>query len=299
MSVRARKASARRGASRIAVPVAAAAAAASAGALLPARAGVIELTPVKDNTLFESATGGVSNGAGNSIFAGTSGPFGGDTIRRGLLAFDVAGSLPADATITGADLTLYLMQASALGDPARYGLRRVLSDWGEGTSSSGGGGGAPATPGDATWLHTFFPDRFWSTPGGDFDGATSASQTVSTDLGYYSWGSTPQLIGDVQSWLDDPGSNFGWVLAGVDETLGFTGLRFGSREAPAAQVPVLRIEYEVPCAADCGDHDGAVGIRDLLALLAAWGGTSPCDFDGDGVDRRDLVELISEWGACP
>ncbi len=46
---------------------------------------------------------------------------------------------------------------------------------------------------------------------------------------------------------------------------------------------------------------GAVGILDLLALLAAWGTDpgGPPDFDGDGtVGILDLLTLLSAWGPC-
>ncbi len=54
-----------------------------------------------------------------------------------------------------------------------------------------------------------------------------------------------------------------------------------------------------PCPWDCGDGDGTVGIVDFLALLAAWGGTGPCDVDGDGVGITDFLELLGNWGDCP
>ncbi len=51
------------------------------------------------------------------------------------------------------------------------------------------------------------------------------------------------------------------------------------------------------------DHDGNVGISDLLILLAAWGPVptpDPPDFDGDGsVTITDFLELLAHWGACP
>ncbi|MCH8345267.1 MAG: hypothetical protein IH983_14955 [Planctomycetes bacterium] len=49
------------------------------------------------------------------------------------------------------------------------------------------------------------------------------------------------------------------------------------------------------------DHDGTVGILDLLALLAAWGTDpdGPPDFDNDGtVGILDLLTLLANWGEC-
>ncbi len=50
------------------------------------------------------------------------------------------------------------------------------------------------------------------------------------------------------------------------------------------------------------DGSGAVGILDLLALLAAWGTDpgGPPDFDGNGtVGILDLLTLLANWGECP
>ncbi len=54
-----------------------------------------------------------------------------------------------------------------------------------------------------------------------------------------------------------------------------------------------------PCPWDCGTPDALVDIVDLLALLSAWGGPGPCDFDGGGVAVTDLLKLLANWGTCP
>ena len=68
-------------------------------------------------------------------------------------------------------------------------------------------------PGDATWIHGFFPSTKWVTPGGDFSATTSASITME-DEGSYVWGPTDQMTADVQAWVDDLSNNFGWILRG-------------------------------------------------------------------------------------
>ena len=73
-----------------------------------AHAGVgttVVLSASKDNTLYESATGALSNGSGDSFFAGTTGT---DLIRRGLLAFDIASAIPAGSVITNVELILQM-----------------------------------------------------------------------------------------------------------------------------------------------------------------------------------------------
>ena len=53
------------------------------------------------------------------------------------------------------------------------------------------------------------------------------------------------------------------------------------------------------CPWDCADGDGQVGIVDFLVLLADWGTTSACDFDGGGVGLTDFLALLAAWGPCP
>lgn len=215
------------------------------GALLlgvAAHAEVIGLPAMRDNTLYEDPTGSRSNGAGTAMFAGRNSQSS-DSIRRAVLAFDIAGAIPAGSRIDR--VTLTLSNAAANSDPADVRLHRLLSDWGEGASAAGdggGGGGAPAAPGDATWVHTFYDDAFWSTPGGDFDSLFSTAESVS-GAGTYTWPSTPRLVADVQAMLDSPASNFGWILIG-DEAAPSTAKRFATREAvdPASR-PLLTVDY--------------------------------------------------------
>ena len=185
----------------------------------------VTLTPVKDNTLYENGSGSLSNGAGQFLFTGRT-QFAA-SIRRGLVAFDIAGSIPAGSTINSAELTLN-MSRTRLSTMRTTTLRRVLADWGEGTSDAFGqeGTGTASATGDATWKHTFFNTVFWSTDGGDFSATVSASVGVA-GLGAYTWGSTAQMVADVQMWLDNPASNFGWIVIG-DEASAGTAKRFDS-----------------------------------------------------------------------
>lgn len=203
-----------------------------------ANAAIINIMPSKDNTLYEydPDEGDFSNGAGFHFFAGKTVM---SELRRGVLAFDIAGSVPPGSIITSVSLTMNM--SKTLGDTARIvELHRLLADWGEGTSHAPGeeGDGAPATPNDATWRHGFFDTIFWATQGGDFSATVSASQAVGP-LGYYTWNS-PQMVADVQSWVSNPASNFGWLVLGEESTLG-SAKRFDTRES--ASPPVLTIEY--------------------------------------------------------
>jgi hypothetical protein len=116
----------------------------------------LNLNPVKDNTLYEDIKGVLSNGAGQHFFAGVSDGLT-PTIRRAVLAFDIAGSLPVDASITSVTLTLN-MSRTATGEQV-INLHRLESDWGEGASDAAAneGAGALAQMGDATCLHAVLP----------------------------------------------------------------------------------------------------------------------------------------------
>jgi hypothetical protein len=192
---------------------------------------------LRDATLYFSSTGAVANGAGEGLFVGRNAQ--GNT-RRTVMGFDVAAAIPAGSTITGAALTLSLSPSnSVIVDIA---LHRLLADWTEGpTDPANEGQGAASQAGDVTWLHRTFPNVLWATPGGDFNATASATLPVG-DTALYTW-SGAGLVADVQSWLDNPSGNFGWLLRG-GEGANSTAKRFDSRSfADAGLRPVLAITY--------------------------------------------------------
>jgi hypothetical protein len=215
----------------------------------------VQIQPSKDNSLYEDPLGSLSNGAGIYLFAGlTAQP----AIRRALLQFDIAGNVPPGVTIT--DVSLSMRMSKTIVGPIDMVLHRVVTDWGEGTTDAPGeeGTGAPASGNDATWLHTFSPSSFWLVDGGDFDPVSSASTPVG-QIGNYTWASTPELIADVESWRDDPASNYGWIMIG-DETM-VSAKRFDSRESVSP--PVLTVTWDSPDPVPALSKSGI-----LVALLA-------------------------------
>lgn len=201
----------------------------------------VDIDAKKDNTLYEDASGAFSNGVGEYFFVGKTKQ---DQIRRGLIAFDLAGKIPAGTVIDSVKLRLVMTKTIAGAQPMQ--LHRILGDWGEGLSDAGGseGTGAPTATGDATWVHKFFNTGRWTTTGGDFTATASASQIVAGD-GTYFWGSTPQMVADVQFWLNNPASNFGWLMRG-NETAFPTAKRFATREnLTPANRPVLTVFYRM------------------------------------------------------
>ena len=220
----------------------------SAGAFVPTvsrTSSTIGIGASKDNTLYQSASGNISNGAGQFFFVGRTN---GGSLRRGVVAFDIASSVPAGSTITSVSLTLH-MSWTGVGFRS-VDLHRLLADWGEGSSNAGGGpfggggGGASATTNDATWVHRFFNTTQWSSNGGDFSNTVSASVSVG-GAGTYTWGSTAQMVADVQAWLDDPSASFGWLLKGNEGTR--SAKRFDTKEnGTPSNRPVLTVGFTPP-----------------------------------------------------
>jgi hypothetical protein len=218
----------------------------------PVGAAVVQLTPSKDNTLIESTNplGQLSNGQGD-LFAGRTGQAVGLSIRRGLIAFDVAGSIPVGSSITRVTLTVNDVQG--LNGNQTVSLHRLFQNWGEGSSFFSGGQGAAAENNDATWLYTFYDKAnpgaspTWDTPGGSYASVASASVLITAGSGNrpFAWSSdnSPSLRTDVQNWLDQPETAFGWIMLG-NETVAQTAKRFSGSEATnSAYWPKLTIEY--------------------------------------------------------
>ncbi len=207
--------------------------------LLPTVAGadVTTVTASKDNTLIETPVGN-SNGAGDGIYAGRVSFLGGGTRRRAVLAFDVS-SIPSNATIDSATVTLAMVGTSNPADQAITMHRLAPGNWGEG-GSNGGGQGALAQAGEATWLYREISTAAWTTPGGDFTASASATQTVG-DLGTYIW-SGAGLAADVQAWVTSPASNAGWLMVGGEASEG-TVKKFSSRNGLTS--PALRVVWSV------------------------------------------------------
>lgn len=219
---------------------------------------VFELSASRDATIYSNAASS-ANGGGASFLAGTNGS---GQARRALLGFDLS-ALTAGYTVVSASLSLHADQvpnAAARG----ISLRPLVQQWSEGSNDAGAlqGQGVAAVNGDVTWNAAQHPSTLWSTPGGSF-GATSATTNVG-GVGTYIWRSTDTgndgMRLDVQRWIDDPATNFGWALVGV-ETGTSTVKRFVSSEGDAALAPLLRLEVTpVPEPAIWGLLVGGMGL---------------------------------------
>ena len=156
------------------------------------------------------------------------------------------------------------------GAERSFWLVPILQSWSEGTSTanvgvSGSGSGAPATPGDATWLHASFdptthdpraPDGslgHWSEIGivgntpidpADF-GEPAGSVPAAPYLGPVVF-SSESMEAHINQWLADPVSNLGWLLLGDETVVGdnvSSARGFASRES--ATPPELTFEYRI------------------------------------------------------
>lgn len=266
-------------------------------ALMPCMMAVadsISLGSAADATLIQEPTGEYALGAAYNVYAGRIGDNGGATIRRGLMRFNF-NAIPAGSTITSVTLRLYMSQTQS--GSQNVGLHRCSLPWTEGTAFAFGGAGTNAGIGDSTWNYQVYPTIPWPTPGGAFAATASATKAVSA-VGFYSWSSTTALVADVQSWVNNPASNYGWVLKG-NEAASTTVKRFESREAAANQ-PLLVVNYVPPPSRPADlNSSGTVDGADLAILLSQWGAgaSSPADLNDDGVvNGGDLAVLLGDWG---
>jgi hypothetical protein len=204
------------------------------------RGEIVSIIPSLDNSIFSESSN--SNALGD-LFAGRNSQAS-LQIRRALLQFDIAGSVPAGATINSVSLGLFQLGRGGGSTVESFQLQPLLASWGEGTSLASGGGGIAATSGDATWNHRFFSTTSWSASGGDF-GPISGTGTIGTGIDtQYTFASQPGLVADVQSWLDSPTSNFGWILRASNESTPSNARVFASSENVDASLrPTLLIDY--------------------------------------------------------
>ena len=207
------------------------------------RGDVLTVFPNKDNSLLEDPAGSVSGGASSAVYLGRLGSSGGNLKRRAVMAFDLS-AIPSNAVVTQVSLSLTLLKGN--GGDTPVALHRLTKNWGEG-SSSGGPQGGLSTPGSATWIHTFYSGSFWTSPGGDFDAATSGSQLVG-GFGAPVWDSgasgNQRMVNDAQGWVSNPANNFGWILIG-DEVNTSTAKEIASKETGFG-LPALTVTYTVP-----------------------------------------------------
>ncbi len=175
------------------------------------------------------------------------------TTNRGLMKFDLTSAIPAGSKILSVLLTVEVTgQPDEPWNTSHFGLHRMLRDWGEGDNFAPSklGQAAPAGTNEANYTHRFaFTSETWGQPGGqaglDYVPSPSSTTFIYQAGDPYTFDSTATLVADAQLWLDQQGTNFGWMLIVQNETENFTARRFGSRES-GSDAAKLSVTYQPP-----------------------------------------------------
>ena len=258
--------------------------------VVPVVPGSVTLSPSIDNTVFaeDIPLARDRSDALGFLYAGRTGTgtgFGAQ-VRRSLIAFDVASSIPTGALVTSASLTMTVNRTGpAVTGSTMISLHRMNETWGEGSSiNAAGGTGATATSGDATWRYRFYDSTLWTTPGGSFQPTASAS--IPLVFGTMTWPTSPSLVNDVQTWVNSAASNAGWMVRG-DEVTAETAIRFDSKDM-GSFAPQLTVNFgAVP---PLSRYETWIKGNYPNNLPGEWVNPEG-DTDGDGI--RNLMEYAT------
>ncbi len=148
----------------------------------------------------------------------------GNPDRAGLFQWDIS-SIPAGSFVTGASITFDVTNSSGV----TYDLYQLLRAWDEGT---------------VTWNEAI-DGAAWQTAGvqGSSDrGNDILGQLRATSLGHHTIDLNAAGLAVVQSWIDNPASNYGFILQDYFE--GSNGLVVSSREVSNVNDrPQLELTY--------------------------------------------------------
>lgn len=225
-----------------------------------AGAETVTLPADQDTTLYQNFDDS-GNGGGEYFFSGVNSN---GAVKRGLIRFDTS-VLPPGTQIDSVAVKLTLSRFA--GSTPTIGLHKITESWTEGGTNSQGQEGAPdlASPGDATWrFRSFGTTLEWSTLGGSFVSAPSATLSIPGSAATYTWNSTAALVADVQGWVNTPASNFGWMVKAESES-GRRARRWNSRTNGSSPPQLVITFTPVPFFAD-GFETGNT---------SAWGVTTP------------------------
>jgi len=146
--------------------------------------------------------------------------------RAGLMRFDLAGYVPQGSTVTAATLELYATNRTrALSE--RVSVYRVLRPWVER---------------EATWNRAAV-GSWWG--GAGCSSSTDREQTPADTLTVSQLGQWYRfnVTGMVQAWVNDPASNHGLLVKGVNDGLPIEYMFFTSESGMAGDRPILRVDY--------------------------------------------------------
>jgi hypothetical protein len=205
----------------------------SLGASTIAAADIVTLTPIEDATISEKEVG-LPQGSASTLNSGTTGPNEGALKNRALLKFNVASSIPVNAIVTSATLTLTTVQSPTTTN-LFFTLHKVLPAWSESA---------------VTWTNRLSPPAAWSAPGAapPLDYSSSATQSnLVAGLGPFTLASNPSMVADLQDWVRNPANNAGWIIICEREDLERSVRKFASREAfNSTNRPSLEVQFTLP-----------------------------------------------------
>src|SRR5437879_6342186 len=244
----------------------------------------VSLTSVADTYIRQSLPD-LNGGAEPTMVSGELGDRAQFELRRSLLRFD-PGGIPAGSTVNSVTLRLTVVMVPLTPANSIFDVRRVLQDWSEFGVS---------------W-NSRMANAAWQVPGavggGDVAGAPSSSVFVA-GTGQYTFSSTPALVADVQGWVNNPASNFGWLLISQNESTPHTARRFGTRE-DANNAPVLLVDYTpsstptISIVTQPQSQSAVIGSTVSLNVVA--GGTPPFSyqwfFNGNQITNATNDTLI-------
>jgi hypothetical protein len=199
-----------------------------------ARAAIVTLIPSEDSMISENDPS-LTQGTATTINSGTTGPNEGSKRNRALLKFDLTAGIPSNATVTSASLKLTITATPPSSTNLWFSLHTVFQDWAQNT---------------VTWTNRLSPPAPWSVPGGappvDYSSSVSQSNLI-TGVGSFTFASSPAMVADLQAWVSNPTSNFGWILICEQEDLEKSVRKFVSREsATAGNRPSLVVQFTAP-----------------------------------------------------
>ncbi len=179
-----------------------------------------------------------NNGLVETLVSGALNAAVGGAPRRILLKFDVSGQIPSNATVSAVTVDVTTVPNFPPSPAAStFDLRRLLEDW---------------TESEVTWNSRMVTPAIvpWDMPGatGALDSVSTASSTIFVGTGAveqtYTFSSTTQLVADVQAWVANPGTNFGWLLISEGEAVLETARHFTSgRFSDTNVVPMLVVTF--------------------------------------------------------
>ncbi len=250
----------------------------------PTPAATVTLRPAADTSIIQVVPG---SNLGNTALATGTTKAGQKT--RALIKFNPGTNVPPGSVVTSVQLTLQVVKAPPAAVNVSFGLYRVLVNWGEGTGGTPGATALTRNPaakaGEANWTARLAPSTLWSSPGAaaptDYVAASSAT-ALSVRSGAFTFASTPQLIADVQSWIDNPGTNFGWILiCGAEGTIE-SARRISSREtastAPSLVVTFTNAPAATPPAISSQPQSLTVLPGENAAFSVTASGSSPLSY---------------------